>query len=208
MKRALQTGLLLLAGALGKTAWDVVVAPRPAAAAVLMPAPLAAPVQVVPAQKLGAAAKPRAKARTPKSVQPALAPLPLPPMVATEPAPTPVEAAVQEPAPAPVPVPAEEPIAFDGNGADIARAIAKAKRAAVQQCFEHELKRSPDLAGTVTIELDLAPPRQVQSVRVSDDLQRPEFTACVTAAMQQLSFTGLNEEVSVQLPYVLSARRK
>jgi hypothetical protein len=78
----------------------------------------------------------------------------------------------------------------------------------VQRCFERELKQNPKLQGRVTVELELAPPQQVNAVRVSDDLERPEFTRCVTAAMQRISFTGLNEELSVQVPYVLSARGK
>jgi outer membrane biosynthesis protein TonB len=178
------------------------------------------------------------RAPAPPPIEPAQAPLapvaapavaeaaPAPvtdPEVATEPAPVQepfsappllnTEPPAAAPAPAPEPEPtavetAEAPLTFDGNGEEIARAIAKAKRREVQRCFEHELKRAPTLHGTVNVELELAPPQQVTAVRVSDDLERPELTACVTQAMQRLSFTGLNEEISVRVPYVLTARGK
>ena len=96
----------------------------------------------------------------------------------------------------------------DGNGEAIARAIAIEKRRAVQDCFERELKQTPTLKGNVTVELDLAPPQQVNGVRVTDDLDRPAFTQCVSSTMQHLSFVALNEEVSVHVPYVLTARAK
>lgn len=101
------------------------------------------------------------------------------------------------------PAPPAEPAT--GNGEAIARAIADAKRAAVRECFERELKQQPKLAGTVVVELDLAAPDRVESLRVSDDLARPEFTRCVTAAMQTVRFAALDEDVSVRVPYALSA---
>lgn len=105
------------------------------------------------------------------------------------------------------PPPAEEPTK-NGNGEDIARAIAAAKRAAVRTCFEHELKDQPKLTGTVVVELDLAPPDRIDGLRVSDDLNRPGFTRCVTSVMQGVRFAALDEEVSVRVPYVLSPERK
>jgi len=96
----------------------------------------------------------------------------------------------------------------DGNGERIARAIAAEKRAAVRACFEHELKEQPKLTGTVVVELELAPPARVEAVRVSDDLNRPTFTRCVTAAMQSARFAALDEELSVSVPYVLRPERK
>jgi hypothetical protein len=109
------------------------------------------------------------------------------------------------PPPAP---PAEEEDARDGNGEAIARAIASAKRAAVRECFERELKQTPKLAGTVVVELDLAPPSTVREVRVSDDLERPSFTRCVVQTMQDVRFSALDEEVSVRVPYALTPGRK
>jgi hypothetical protein len=108
---------------------------------------------------------------------------------------------------APPPEPAAEPVAptaWDGNGESIARAIADAKRAAVRACFERELKQQPKLVGTVVVELDLAAPNRLEALRVSDDLGRPEFTRCVTAAMQGVRFAALDEDISVRVPYVLS----
>lgn len=103
--------------------------------------------------------------------------------------------------------PVEEPVR-DGNGERIARAIASERRAAVRTCFEHELKEQPTLTGTVIVELDLAPPTRVEALRVSDDLNRPTFTRCVTTAMQAVRFAALDEEISVSVPYVLSPERK
>lgn len=120
----------------------------------------------------------------------------------------PKEELVPPPAPAPEPVESPDLLTLDGNGASIARAIANAKRAAVRDCYERELKQAPTLTGTVVVELDLAPPNRLDDVRVSDDLQRPAFTRCVTSTMQQVRFTGLDEEVSISVPYVLSPERR
>lgn len=200
---------MLALGVGGRSIWDVVVPPARAAEAVAVaPAPAPPPrVQLAPLPSVASRTPARNKAsrshpRAPSVgtvvaamvAAPLLAPLPPPPLVETEPAP------VEAVAPA---------LAFDdGNGESIARAIARAKRAAVQDCFERELKRSPDLRGNVTVELELSPPNRVGAVRVSDDLNRPELTRCVTATMQKLQFSGLNEEVSVQLPYALSPAPK
>ena len=45
---------------------------------------------------------------------------------------------------------------------------------------------------------------RVEVLRVSDDLDRPEFTRCVTSAMQGLRFAALDEDISVRVPYTLS----
>ena len=105
---------------------------------------------------------------------------------------------------APPAEPLPESAAGEGSGESIARAIAAAKRAAVRNCFEHELKQQPKLTGTVVVELDLAAPDRVEALRVSDDLNRPEFTRCVTSAMQGLRFAALDEDISVRVPYSLS----
>jgi hypothetical protein len=162
-------------------------APTPPPVEVAAPAAPAAPVEVAaPAPRAEPAAPP-----VPPGPEPAVT---APPMVPTE--------------PQPAPEVDEAPLSFDGNGEQIARAVASAKRRAVQQCFERELKRTPELRGTVNVELDLAPPQKVNAVRVSDDLDRPELTRCVADSMQRLNFVGLNEEVTIHVPYVLSPRAK
>lgn len=141
---------------------------------------------------------------------PAIAPEPVR-AVADEEPPPPPDAPPAEPADeveGPPPAPQEEAPAQDGNGERIARAIAAEKRAAVRSCFERELKEQPKLTGTVVVELDLAPPTRIEAVRVSDDLNRPGFTRCVTAAMQGVRFAMLDEEISVRVPYVLSPERR
>ena len=198
--------LMLLIGVLGKTAWDFTRREPPAAV-------VAADVEEVTLPPLPPTRRGKTARRTPRAapvtkaevaapVAKVALPVPVPVPLAAPPL---VAAALPEPEVAPEPEPT---LTFDGNGEQIARAIANAKRSAVQKCFERELKRSPDLKGTVHIELDLAPPQQVNDVRVTDDLERPELTRCVTAAMQRLNFVGLNEEVTIHLPYVLSAHSK
>ncbi|MDP2275401.1 MAG: hypothetical protein Q8K32_31935 [Archangium sp.] len=59
-----------------------------------------------------------------------------------------------------------------------------------------------------TVELDLAPPARVDALRISDDVNRPTFTQCVTTAMRGVRFAALDEEISVHVPYVLSPERK
>ncbi len=118
------------------------------------------------------------------------------------------EAAAIEAAAPTEPAAPPEPSIEDGNGEHIARAIAEQKRAAVQTCFERELKQTPTLQGTLVVELDLSAPHRVNEVRVSDDLDRPSFTQCVSSSMDQFTFAALNEDVSIRVPYVLSAREK
>jgi hypothetical protein len=142
-------------------------------------------------------------------VNPVAPPLSAPPLVSgergasAEPAVSDAPLAVSAAEPAAPPEP-DAPISVNGSTEAIARAIANSKRGAVQQCFERELKRAPQLTGKVLVELELAPPQQVTKLLVRDDLDRPQFTRCVTQAMQHLSFVGLEEEVSIEIPYLLS----
>ncbi|MBL8912713.1 MAG: AgmX/PglI C-terminal domain-containing protein [Archangium sp.] len=156
-------------------------------------------------------AKPEEQKPAPVEVARVEEPLTLPPP--PPPAPEPEEEVVAKPepvAPAPVAVVDEPsaPIEVDGNGAAIAKLIAASKRAAVRSCFESELKQTPKLRGTVVVELDLAPPNKVTGVRVNDDLDRPAFTRCVRNTMQTIRFTGLDEELSVSVPYNLTPQSK
>lgn len=195
------------------------------------PEPVAPPP---PAVELGRSASPpkqpaRRVRRRPPPVN-ANKPVPVPPMVAAEvprvdsvkpDLPSPATPSPEEPSPGPPTVEAEvpaveavdplpDPLPQGGEGESerIARAIAAERRAAVRACFEHELKEQPKLAGTVVVELELAPPTRVDAVRVSDDLNRPAFTRCVTMAMQGVRFAALDEELSVSVPYVLSPSTK
>lgn len=137
---------------------------------------------------------------------PVAPPEPPPAVIDAPPDAPPAEPAEEVQSAAPPP-PAEE-LLPSGNGESIARAIAAEQRAAVRACFEHELKEQPTLTGTVVVELDLAPPARVDGVRVSDDLNRPTFTRCVSSAMLHARFASLDEEISVRVPYVLSPERK
>lgn len=119
-----------------------------------------------------------------------------------------LEVARPEPPPQPPPepeAPADSDERGDARAASIARAIAQEKRAAVRACYEHELKQQPELTGTVVVELQLAAPDRIEALRVRDDLNRPEFTRCVTAAMQGVHFATLDEDLSVEVPYTLQA---
>jgi hypothetical protein len=147
--------------------------------------------------------KPTLKARRTKKPAPVAKPVAAPaPVVTAEPPPL-IEADLPS-APAPL-VAAEVESPDHGNGEDIARIIHRAKRAAVRDCYERELKKNPRLEGKVTIELDLAPPQRVEHVAVKDDLGSPELTSCVETAMKTVRFPPLDEEVSIQLPFVLTA---
>jgi hypothetical protein len=176
------------------------------AAPVPSPAEAVAPVVAAAERTPGPAPAPE---RAPAAeAAPVAEPFSAPPLLRTE-APPPAPAPEPEPAPAVVALePEEAPLTFDGNGEAIARAIANAKRRAVQACFEHELKRAPTLHGTVNVELDLAPPQRVNDVRVTDDLESPELTRCIETTMRHLNFVGLNEEVTIHVPYMLSTRSK
>ena len=120
----------------------------------------------------------------------------------------PAEAPPAEAKPAELQAPEAQVESDDGNGEAIARAIAAQKRSAIQTCFERELKQTPTLKGTLVVQLELAPPHRVNGVRVTDDLERPAFTQCVSSTMEHLTFVALNEEVSISVPYVLSGRSK
>lgn len=209
-------GLVVVCGVV-KVSGDFAVARAPEIAAVVVP-----PVQTVQplqpaAKKVKKAAVGQRRGKVARAPAAVLVPVPVPVSVPAVEAPLivaeeafsapPLLSPEPEPEPAPAPEP-EAPLDFDGNGEQIAQAIANAKRGAVQTCFERELKQNPALRGNVLIELELAPPQQVHAVRVSDDLERPAFTKCVSAALQRLSFTGLDEDVSIQIPYALSPRGK
>jgi len=204
-------GLAVLIGVGAKTVWDTANEPLPEPAPA--PAAVEAPKPVPPRPvKRGKGKRTSARRAVPEVAAPAPAQSVVEPELKPEPEPEP-EPLPAAPLPAP-PLVSTEPepqaalVLDDGNGEAIARAIQGAKRGAVQQCFERELKSNPKLSGTVVVELELAPPQQVSEVRVSDDLERPAFTQCVRAAMQSLSFSGLNEEISVRVPYAVSARGK
>jgi hypothetical protein len=178
-------------------------------------------VTVPPAAKLRSRAKRMAqpKVNAPEKVAPAVVVTSKPepvsaPVTPSRPMSAPLAApeSAGEPPPAPAPEPAaklvEEEDERDGNEEAIARSIAASKRAAVRACFESELKQFPKLHGTVVVELDLAPPNRVNSVRVKDDLERAAFTSCVEASMKDVKFGALDEEISVRVPYVLTPAAK
>jgi hypothetical protein len=187
-------------------------APVRAAAPVASSTERSAPPAEQPAERVASSpersappAEQPAERVVPPAEQPSEALVPPPPAVppAESPAAPEVDiAAPDEPPAEPLPERAA-PVAWEGSGESIARAIADAKRAAVRKCFEHELKQQPKLAGTVVVELELAAPDRVEALRVSDDLNRPEFTHCVTSAMQGLRFAALDEDISVRVPYTL-----
>lgn len=177
-----------------------VIATKPVAREVPLPRPVETLVNdaaAVPAQPLRASAVVEDVARVPPAP-----PAEEPPQDGSVESAPPLTSEALPPAP-----PAEEP-SQEGNGERVARAIAAEKRAAVRTCFEHELKEQPKLTGTVVVELELAPPSRVDAVRISDDLERPSFTRCVTTAMQSVRFPTLDEEISVRVPYVLTPSAK
>ncbi len=208
-------GLLTCAGLVF---WRQAPEPQPATAKIEAPVPAEEtglePVALrrLPPKRRAKAARigSHASVRAPASVarEPGLSPPPLLPAV-VEAAPPALEPVADEPAKAvAAPAVADAEESDDGNGEAIARSIAAAKRSAVQTCFERELKQTPTLKGTLIVELDLAPPHRVNAVRVSDDLDRPAFSQCVSTTMEQLTFVALNEEVSIRVPYLLSAQAK
>lgn len=195
------------------------------------PAPTPAPVETELLAPLPFKPTPKKRSRTARGTPPrVVTSAPSAPAATPEPAEAPTRVAVEEPvAPSeaepglepvatsdtlPPPPPAPEPeIAAEeeraGNGEAIARDIAAAKRAAVRECFERELKQSPKLSGTVVVELDLGAPNAVNDVRVADDLERPAFTQCVQATMRDVRFsTALDEDISVRVPYALRPEKK
>lgn len=87
--------------------------------------------------------------------------------------------------------------------ASLARALAEQKKGAVQLCFERELKRDPRLRGSVLVALELKAPRSLGLVDVQTSLRRPTFVKCVGRAMQSVDFPTLQEDVRVELPFVL-----
>lgn len=87
----------------------------------------------------------------------------------------------------------------------VARVIARDQRGRVQLCFERELKRQPQLRGTVLLEVDVAPPRKVVSLTVQDSLKRPRFTRCVRHALKRLRLPHVREEASLQIPFALAS---
>lgn len=87
--------------------------------------------------------------------------------------------------------------------ASLARSLAEQKKGAVQLCFERELKRDPRLRGSLLVALELKAPRSLGLVDVQTSVRRPTFVKCVGRAMQSVDFPALEEDVRVEIPFVL-----
>ncbi|MFO0594827.1 MAG: AgmX/PglI C-terminal domain-containing protein [Myxococcaceae bacterium] len=83
------------------------------------------------------------------------------------------------------------------------------RKAAVQSCYERELKRQPTLQGRVVIHFGVTPRGRVDHVGFSDDTLRSQAVqVCISNMMKGwvLPFTP-EDEVPVSLPFIFSANR-
>jgi hypothetical protein len=83
----------------------------------------------------------------------------------------------------------------------------RARKGAVQSCYERELKRQPTLAGRMVIHFDITPRGRVDHVGFADDtLHSPAVQICITNLMRGwvLPFQP-EDDAPVSMPYIFSA---
>ncbi|MFT3711022.1 MAG: AgmX/PglI C-terminal domain-containing protein [Archangium sp.] len=80
----------------------------------------------------------------------------------------------------------------------------RARKSAVQSCYERELKRQPSLAGRMVIRFDITPRGRVDKVSFEDDtLHSPAVQVCISSMMRSwvLPFQP-EDDAPVSLPFV------
>lgn len=112
-----------------------------------------------------------------------------------------------EPAEPPVaePVPAETPTLDSAGRQTVMRAI-RSKMRPIQRCYEQELARKPDLAGTVHLHV-VMPESGPPEVSITNGTMNPppSFGECVVAAMHGIDLGDVARPVTFDYPLTFSA---
>ena len=74
----------------------------------------------------------------------------------------------------------------------------------VQLCYERALKNNPNLKGQVTVELTIAAGGTVKKVEFLENTVRdPGVARCFEDRIKAMTFPGVQEEVTLQVPFRL-----
>lgn len=89
---------------------------------------------------------------------------------------------------------------------DEVRQVAGSRKRQIESCYEHVLKRIPDLAGTVTLEIQIGAAGQVlKTVVENDTLDNPEVETCLRREAAGWAFQHARN-VTVVYPFVFHTR--
>jgi hypothetical protein len=105
----------------------------------------------------------------------------------------------------------EEPLSVDVTEfpADALAAWVRARRGAIQSCYERALKRNPTLSGRLVLRFSITPRGRVTSLDLSEGtLGDAEVSGCIATIAQRwvLPFTP-DDEVAVAFPFVFTASK-
>ncbi len=83
-------------------------------------------------------------------------------------------------------------------------AIIKSKQKALQDCYERELRRNPNLSGKIVVRFTIGEDGKVSDVRIeSDNMGNPEVSDCILSRIRRWIFPKPDEgSVTVSVPFV------
>lgn len=83
-------------------------------------------------------------------------------------------------------------------------AIIKSKQKALQDCYERELRKNPNLSGKIVVRFTIGEDGKVSDVRIeSDNMGNPEVSDCILSRIRRWLFPKPDEgSVTVSVPFV------
>jgi len=83
------------------------------------------------------------------------------------------------------------------------------KQGALQQCYERALKRSPDLAGRISLLVDINPDGSPDNVKATaDTLQSDQVNSCIEQTVREWTFPEPNDGAArIQKPLSFSPKQ-
>jgi uncharacterized protein (TIGR02266 family) len=122
--------------------------------------------------------------------------VPAPPApVAAEPEPPPRPKAKPPP---PRPLPVEE----------IVRSVIQKRAFVIKQCYERLLREQPEIKGRVIVEISADDRGKVEQINVVENTTADRRVAtCLREALKGVAFTGITEEMVIQVPFMLTPDR-
>jgi TonB family protein len=81
----------------------------------------------------------------------------------------------------------------------------RARSGAIQKCYQERLRRAPQLAGRVVLDLTVAPNGRATASVVKNETGDAELAACMVEKIGKWSFPKPEKEISVKVPFVFNA---
>jgi uncharacterized protein (TIGR02266 family) len=152
------------------------------------------------------AAPPPAVAVAPAPVEPeSAAPPPEPELAPAEPAPV---AAVAEPEPHAPPRKAKPAPPKALPVEEIVRGVINRRAFVIKQCYERLLREQPEMKGRVIVEINADAKGKVEQINVVENTTSDRRVAtCLREALKNVAFTGITEEMVIQVPFMLTPDR-